>query len=140
MTDRSDFEIYFFAGEKPLHLLAHENAKKAPPFKNIFSSPPFSVGFVSSTARIFPFSQQKGCAGNVFTGSFPGPLSGRYPGSCEHPPPYASGLGYLVFHEVLRLTPRMIAQRGSFDHAIKWRVLAAFCRIFEVKMPKKSDI
>ena len=78
--------------------------------------------------------------GNVFTGSFPGPLSGRYPGSCEHPPPYASGLGYLVFCEVLRLTPRIIAQRGSFDHAIKWRVLAAFYRFLGVKMPKKSDI
>ena len=74
--------------------------------------------------------QQKGCADSVLTGSFPGPPSGQIPvESCEHPPPYASGLGYLVIREVFRLTPRMIVHRGPIDHAIEWRVLAAFCCI-----------
>ena len=77
-----------------------------------------------------PSGQQKGCADSVLTGSFPGPPSGQIPvESCEHPPPYASGLGYLVIREVFRLTPRMIVHRGPIDHAIEWRVLAAFCCI-----------
>ena len=77
----------------------------------------------------------------MLTGSFPGPPSGQIPvESCEHPPPYASGLGYLVIREVFRLTPRMIVHRGPIDHAIEWRVLAAFCCIFGLKLPKKPDI
>ncbi len=88
-----------------------------------------------------PSGQQKGCADSVLTGSFPGPPSGQIPvESCEHPPPYASGLGYLVIREVFRLTPRMIVHRGPIDHAIEWRVLAAFCCIFGLKLPKKPDI
>ena len=118
--------IFFFQFIPPL--TSSRKRQKSPPLSKIYFHHLLS-------------GQQKGCTGNVLTGSFPGPPPGQIPVEpCEHPPPYASGLGYLVLREAFRLTPRMIAQRRPFDHAIKWRVLAAFCRILEVKMPKKSDI
>ena len=52
----------------------------------------------------------------------------------EHPLPYASGLGSLVFCEVSYLTGTMLMHRRCFYHDRKWRDFAAFCIVISKKV------